>query len=202
MTARVIAAEEDDYADHIARVAEALKRSGELRLGGQWELSRDDLVTVMSMKGMEDRDKIHSTDCDWRVIPEGEPACCGYVVRCLLNAAKDALHAARSRHRKLPTYATSAVFLGGASGDDWEPIHGEVASAARRSGDDVADLVRVLRAMEELSAEQRTIVLLHASEGLSFSAVADIVGAASSTTSDRFHAALKRIRELLGLSTS
>lgn len=202
MTARAIAAEDDDYAAHVARVAEALKHSGELSLDGQWELDRDDLAQFMSEKGIKHRDKVHDAGCDWPVIPEEELACCGYVVTCLLNAAKDALKAARRRHKKLPTYATSAVFLGGASGDDGEPIHGEVTSAARRSGDDVADLVRVLRATEELSAVDRAIVLLHAREGLSFSAVADVVGIASSTVSDRFHAAHRRIQDLLGLNPS
>jgi len=74
-------------------------------------------------------------------------------------------------------------------------VHGEPAVAPRAT---TASDRLVQRALLELNAQQREVILLHYYEELSFPEIAELVGASLSAVKVRAHRGYERLRELLG----
>ena len=61
-----------------------------------------------------------------------------------------------------------------------------------------ADLKEILgEALTRLSLEKKTIIILHISQGLSFSEIAEVVGRPMNTVKSQYHRAIEAIRETL-----
>ena len=78
----------------------------------------------------------------------------------------------------------------------WEPRHGEIAAPARHFND--ARVARIDRALAQLPAEQRELILLMRERNWSYGDLARIVGASASAVKARLFRARSRLRVLVG----
>lgn len=184
MTARVIAEENDEYAEHVAAVSDRLASHScwTDKLAGQSLLDRSDLSQVMALKGWQERSDVHSPTCDWSEDPGGEPgrpACCGRMCTCLRNAAYN-------EWSREVTYGARI-----ADGpDDEERYAGETVEVA----DSVNANVDLHRALSELPDEQRAAVWSVHAEGNTLEETATDLGVPLQTIAYRQKAALEKLR--------
>jgi RNA polymerase sigma-70 factor, ECF subfamily len=71
------------------------------------------------------------------------------------------------------------------------------SDSPERDAERLQDIIRLDRALAELSDEHRLVVLLHDSEGYKLSEIGEITGAPVGTLKSRLHRARARLRELL-----
>jgi RNA polymerase sigma-70 factor (ECF subfamily) len=103
-----------------------------------------------------------------------------YLYRIALNVARDA--GRRRRHEPLPL-------------DDHDPVGRAPAPETVCARRELADLVR--RAVAELPAPLRELLVLRHYEGLNFEEIARLSGTPASTLKSRFAVALERLRQRL-----
>lgn len=84
------------------------------------------------------------------------------------------------------------------SGRDAQVDPAEVALVVPRSEAALAESERLSRALHQLPAEQREVVLLRVVDGLTFPELAARTGAPEGTVCSRFRYGLARLRQLLG----
>jgi RNA polymerase sigma-70 factor (ECF subfamily) len=72
--------------------------------------------------------------------------------------------------------------------------------AVAKEFDKMADRETLRRALSQLPAEQREILLMHHAWGLSFAEIGGILGILRTTAKLRAHRAIKVLRKILGVS--
>jgi RNA polymerase sigma-70 factor (ECF subfamily) len=103
-------------------------------------------------------------------------------------AVRAAVVTKRKRRESAPLDEASAVVDGAPRPDD--------RAAARQ------EAIRLDRAMDQLSEEQRAVVALFAVEGLSHEQIAEVLGVPTGTIWSRLHLARKRLAEEMGAGSS
>jgi RNA polymerase sigma factor (sigma-70 family) len=68
---------------------------------------------------------------------------------------------------------------------------------ARSHQDAVVDRLTLEKALDELSADLRSVVVLREVEGLSYQEIADLLGINKSAVAVRLHRARRRLRDIL-----
>lgn len=194
MTARVIAQELDEYAEHVATVSDRLASTKKWsdRLAGQSFLDQDDLSQVMRIKGWEGRSQVHSSTCGWPDDPGGErgrPACCGLMCASLRNAAYNELarewnYRGRIADRPGDTEGTS---------DDRAGEAVEVADAVSASVD-------LHSALAKLPPEQRDAVWSVTAQENTLAEAASDLGIPLQTVAYRQRVALMKLKLLVSLT--
>lgn len=200
MTARVIAEEHDEYAEHVANYVSGRVARG-VSISDQSLLDHDDVSQFMQMKAWLSRDKVHDDDCwtrsgrsEWPDESRGLK-CCDLVRPCLENAAKDQVKRERRRRKVKLELVDPALFSGEASdGSTMRQL-----PVARSAEDEALETIygdgdtRLWRAVSELPSDQRAMVELFAELGESKAARA--LGTPRTTVAYRLKRTLREVRE-------
>lgn len=120
----------------------------------------------------------------------GQSAFYTWLFRIVMNVAADR---ARQRAARGRAFGTEQV-----PEEDWERVMADRSGGPEDSAARTEERERIGRALETLSEDHRTIIMLSDIEGLSYREIADVLNIPMGTVMSRLHNARKRLRTALG----
>ena len=120
----------------------------------------------------------------------GQSAFYTWLFRIVMNLAADR---ARQRAARGRAFGTERV-----PEEDWERVMTDQGLAPDSSAAQTEDRERIRQALDSLSEDHRTIIMLSDLEGLSYREIADVLDVPMGTVMSRLHNARKRLRDALG----
>ena len=119
----------------------------------------------------------------------GQSAFYTWLFRIAMNLAADR---ARQRAARARAFGTERV-----PEEDWERLMADRDSSPARSAAQAEDRERIAQALDSLSSDHRTIIMLSDVEGLSYREIAEVLDVPMGTVMSRLHNARKRLRGAL-----
>lgn len=120
----------------------------------------------------------------------GQSAFYTWLFRIVMNLAADR---ARQRAARGRAFGTERV-----PEEDWERVMTDQGVAPDSSAAQTEDRERIVKALDTLSDDHRTIIMLSDLEGLSYREIAEVLDVPMGTVMSRLHNARKRLRGALG----
>jgi RNA polymerase sigma-70 factor (ECF subfamily) len=120
----------------------------------------------------------------------GQSAFYTWLFRIVMNLAADR---ARQRAARGRAFGTERV-----PEEDWERVMRDQGVAPDSSAAQMEDRERIAKALDSLSEDHRTIIMLSDLEGLSYREIAEVLDVPMGTVMSRLHNARKRLRDALG----
>ncbi len=119
----------------------------------------------------------------------GQSAFYTWLFRIVMNLAADR---ARQRAARGRAFGTERV-----PEEDWERLMADQSAAPDSSAAQTEDRERITRALDTLSEDHRTIIMLSDVEGLAYREIAEVLDVPIGTVMSRLHNARRRLRQAL-----
>ena len=119
----------------------------------------------------------------------GQSAFYTWLFRIVMNLAADR---ARQRAARGRAFGTERV-----PEEDWERLMADQSAAPDSSAAQTENRERIMRALDTLSEDHRTIIMLSDVEGLAYREIAEVLDVPIGTVMSRLHNARKRLRQAL-----
>jgi RNA polymerase sigma-70 factor, ECF subfamily len=120
----------------------------------------------------------------------GQSAFYTWLFRIVMNLAADR---ARQRAARGRAFGTERV-----PEEDWERVMTDQGVAPDSSAAQTEERERLMKALDTLSEDHRTIIMLSDLEGLSYREIAEVLDVPMGTVMSRLHNARRRLRDALG----